>query len=127
MCAYTGGPVGRLFTKAEKLKSRLDVIFPELRGAKISRIWSGQCAGTFDLWPHIGMHNGLHYALGYCFAGLPMGTYLGDKAAKQVLGLPEASTVFADRTFRSHPLYTGNPWFVPLALRWYDRQDAAYS
>jgi hypothetical protein len=56
-----------------------------------------------------------------------MGTYLGDKAAKQVLGLQEASTVFADRTFRSHPLYTGNPWFVPLAMRWYDRQDAAYS
>ncbi len=125
--AYTGGPVDRLSTKADKLKSRLDVIFPDLRGTKISRIWSGLCAGTFDLWPHLGMHKGVHYALGYCFAGLPMGTYLGDKAAKQVLGLPDASTVFADRTFRSHPLYTGNPWFVPLALRWYDRQDAAYS
>ena len=127
MGAYTGGPVDRLSTKADKLKSRMDVIFPELSEVKISRIWSGLCAGTFDLWPHLGMHKGVHYALGYCFAGLPMGTYLGDKAAKQVLGLPEASTVFADRTFRSHPLYTGNPWFVPLALRWYDRQDAAYS
>jgi len=79
------------------------------------------------LWPHVGMHNGVHYALGYCFAGLPMGTYLGDKAAKQVLGLPDAKTVFADRAFRSHPLYTGNPWFLPLVMRWYDRQDAAYS
>jgi hypothetical protein len=56
-----------------------------------------------------------------------MGTYLGDKAAKQVLGLPEAKTVFADRAFRSHPLYTGNPWFLPLVMRWHDRQDAAYS
>jgi glycine/D-amino acid oxidase-like deaminating enzyme len=127
MGAYTGGPVDRLSTKAEKLKRRLDVIFPELSEVKISRIWSGQCAGTFDLWPHVGMHNGVHYALGYCFAGLPMGTYLGDKAAKQVLGLPEAKTVFADRAFRSHPLYTGNPWFLPLVMRWHDRQDAAYS
>jgi len=127
MGAYTGGPVDRLSTKAEKLKSHLDVIFPELSEVKLSRIWSGQCAGTFDLWPHVGMHNGVHYALGYCFAGLPMGTYLGDKAAKQVLGLPDAKTVFADRAFRSHPLYTGNPWFLPLVMRWYDRQDAAYS
>ena len=127
MGAYTGGPVDRLSTKAEKLKRRLDVIFPELSEVKISRIWSGQCAGTFDLWPHVGMHKGVHYALGYCFAGLPMGTYLGDKAAKQVLGLPEAKTVFADRAFRSHPLYTGNPWFLPLVMRWHDRQDAAYS
>ena len=73
------------------------------------------------------MHNGVHHALGYCFAGLPMGTYLGDKAAKQVLGLPKAETVFADRAFRGHPLYTGNPWFLPLVMRWYDRRDTVYS
>ena len=127
MGAYTGGPVGRLSQKSKQLKSRLDVIFPELETVKISRIWSGQCAGTFDLWPHVGVHEGVHYAMGYCFAGLPMGTYLGDKVARKVLGLPEAETVFANRAFRSHPMYTGNPWFLPLVMRWYDRLDVVYS
>ena len=126
MGGYTGGPVGRLSQKSKQLKSRLDAIFPELESVKISRIWSGQCAGTFDLWPHVGVHEGVHYAMGYCFAGLPMGTYLGDKVARKVLGLPEAETVFANRAFRSHPMYTGNPWFLPLVMRWYDRQDVVY-
>ena len=56
-----------------------------------------------------------------------MGTYLGDKVARKVLGLPEVETVFANRAFRSHPMYTGNPWFLPLVMRWYDRQDVVYS
>jgi hypothetical protein len=32
--------------------------------------------------------------------------------------------VFADRPFPTHPLYSGNPWWVPLVLSWLSRKDA---
>ena len=98
---------------------------PDLTGVRISRAWSGYCAGTFDLWPHIGVHDGVHYALGYCFAGLPMGTYLGNKAALQILGKPDGKTLFSDREFPGRWWYRGTPWFMPLYiahLNWLDKR-----
>ncbi len=89
----------------------------------LSHAWTGRCAGTFDLYPHIGEQAGLHYAMGYCFAGVPMGTYLGRKAAAKILGAADGATIFDALPFPSHFLYSGNPWFVPLAMRFYDWKD----
>lgn len=108
---------------AGELQPRLDRLFPDLANVSLSRAWTGRCAGTFDLWPHLGTHDGVTYAMGYCFAGVPMGTYLGIKAARRILGAGEAATVFADRPFPSVPGYTGNPWLVPWVMRWWDLQD----
>jgi glycine/D-amino acid oxidase-like deaminating enzyme len=109
---------------AAELQPRLGRLFPDLAEVSISRAWTGRCAGTFDLWPHLGVQDGITYALGYCFAGVPMGTYLGIKAARRILGAPEAATVFADRTFPTVPGYSGDPWFVPWVMRFWDWQDA---
>jgi glycine/D-amino acid oxidase-like deaminating enzyme len=106
------------------LQQRLDRLFPDLAGTSLARAWTGRCAGTFDLWPHLGSHKGIIYALGYCFAGIPMGTYLGAKAARRILGAPDAGTIFADRSFPTVPLYSGNPWFVPWVMRAWNWQDA---
>ncbi len=106
------------------LQQRLDRLVPDLAGTSVSRAWTGRCAGTFDLWPHLGSRDGMVYALGYCFAGVPMGTYLGTKAARRILGAPDAGTIFADRPFPTVPLYSGNPWFVPWVMRAWDWQDA---
>jgi len=119
----TGRRVTDLRAMAHSLHSRLTRIFPALASAKFDHVWTGRCAGTFDLYPHLGTHEGLHYALGYCFAGVPMGTWLGSKAALRILGSPEANTVFAERPLGSHPLYWGNPWFVPLAIKYMSRHD----
>jgi len=105
------------------LQARLDRLLPDLAGVSLSRAWTGRCAGTFDLWPHLGSHQGITYAMGYCFAGVPMGTYLGMKAARRILGAGDAATVFADRPFPTVPLYAGNPWFVPWVMRAWDWQD----
>jgi glycine/D-amino acid oxidase-like deaminating enzyme len=99
--------------------------FPELAAYPLHRAWTGRCAGTFDLFPHVGKNDGVHFAMGYCFSGLPMGTYLGGKAAAKILGLKEGATAFDSLDFRTFPLYRGNPWFVPLAMKWYDLKDRA--
>jgi glycine/D-amino acid oxidase-like deaminating enzyme len=119
----TGSRENDLGRMARRLHRRYRDIFPELAPIRISHAWSGYCAGTFDQWPHIGQQDGIHYALGYCFAGLPMGTYLGRKAALRIMGNPEGGTIFADRPFPTMPLYRGGGWFMPAVMRWYDFQD----
>lgn len=123
-----GGLTGRrlepMNVKAARLLPMLQAMVPDLAGARLAHAWTGKCSATLDMYPHFGRYDGIHYALGYCFAGVPMGTYLGRKAAQSILGSPEAKTVFAERPFRALPLYRGNPWFVPLVMRTYRWQDA---
>lgn len=122
-----GGLTGRRVTGlraiAKLLHARLLRIFPQLGSARIDNVWTGRCAGTLDLYPHVGTHGGVHYALGYCFAGVPMGTWFGIKSAERILGVRVSSSVFADRPLPSHPLYWGNPWFVPFAMKFMSRHD----
>ena len=77
----TGGRNQDLRVMAERLHMRLVRIFPELSGLRFDNVWTGKCGGTLDLYPHIGCHEGIHYAAGYCFAGVPMGTLFGQKLA----------------------------------------------
>lgn len=120
----TGERVKDLRTMAKRLHARLHRIFPALKTARIDNVWTGRCAGTLDLYPHIGTHAGIHYALGYCFAGVPMGTWFGRKLAERIIGKTAEPSVFADRPLPSHFLYWGNPWFVPWAIRILGRHDA---
>jgi glycine/D-amino acid oxidase-like deaminating enzyme len=108
---------------ATRLHAALLRIVPDLAGVRLSHAWTGKCAGTFDLYPHIGVHDGIHFALGYCFAGVPMGSWMGLKAALKIMGLPDSGTAFDSLPFPTLPLYTGNPWFVPLVMKFYDWQD----
>ncbi|MEZ5773308.1 MAG: FAD-binding oxidoreductase [Hyphomicrobiaceae bacterium] len=119
----TGSRFPSLTVMAERLRGDLNRMLPELGPVRIANAWTGRCSGSFDLYPHFGRHDGIHYALGYCFAGVPMGTYLGRKAAASVLGRPDRETVFAERRFTTVPGYTGNPWFVPAVMAYWDWQD----
>ena len=110
---------------AKRLRKKLSSVLPDMAKIRLSRSWGGYCSGTFDLYPHVGTRDGLHYALGYCFAGLPMGTYLGIKMAERILGTPEAATVFADRPFPSRWWYHGTPWFLPAYRAKLKRLDRA--
>ncbi|MBM3602014.1 MAG: FAD-binding oxidoreductase [Alphaproteobacteria bacterium] len=122
-----GGRTGTRFSSpgecAWRIKQDFGQLVPELGDVKLDHVWTGRCAGTFDLFPHIGVHEGIHYALGYCFAGVPMGTHLGRKMAFRILGSPEGRTAFDDLDFPTMPFYGGNPWFVPLAMKAYDLMD----
>ncbi len=98
-------------------------IFPELAATRISHSWCGFIAYTFDELAHIGRHEGLHYAMGYCGSGVGMASYFGMRVGQQVLGLPEGRTAFDGIGFPTRPFYTGNPWFLAPSIMYYRWQD----
>lgn len=100
-------------------KSMLDV-FPQLEWTRITHSWSGLVAYAFDHVPHLGEHDGLFYAMGYCGSGVARATFFGTKLGHKMLGDKEAGkTAFDDLPFDTRPLYTGNPWFMPAIIRWH--------
>ena len=111
---------------AQRLHSDLVNIFPELTRTRISHSWSGFVAYTFDTLAHIGRHEGVHHAMGYCGSGVSMASYLGMRLGQKVLGLAEGQTAFDNLTFQTRPLYSGNPWFLSPTIayyRWRDRRN----
>jgi glycine/D-amino acid oxidase-like deaminating enzyme len=104
-------------------------VFPELSDVKVTHAWRGFVAFSRDMLPHLGRHDGLHYALGYNGSGVAMAPYLGHKIALQVLGRPEGRSPFDATPFPTIPFYTGRPWFLPaleLAYRWRDRREGSW-
>ena len=100
-------------------------IFPQLAETRIAYSWMGFVAYTFDEKPHCGVHDGIHYSMGYCGAGVSVASYLGMRTGQRVLGLAEAKTAFDDLPFPTRPLYSGKPWFLPAAVAWYRWRDRA--
>jgi glycine/D-amino acid oxidase-like deaminating enzyme len=98
-------------------------IHPELRDYQITHSWMGTVAYTFDELAHTGVHDGVHYAMGYCGSGVSMASYLGMRTGQKVLGLKEGRTALDDLPFPTRPLYTGKPWFLPAAVAWYRWRD----
>ncbi len=98
-------------------------IFPKLVGTKISHSWMGTVAYSFDELAHTGIHEGIHYAMGYCGSGVSMASYLGMRMGQRVLGRGEGRTAFDDLPFPTRPLYNGSPWFLPSIVAWYRWRD----
>ena len=119
----TGVEEGGLTGKARSLHRAMVEVFPELKDVKLTHCWEGQTGFSFDELPHIGTHDGVHYAMGYCGVGMPMGTYLGHKVGLKVLGKPEGKTPFDGRPFPSRPYYWGKPWFLPIVMAYYNLMD----
>jgi glycine/D-amino acid oxidase-like deaminating enzyme len=105
------------------LHADLVKIFPGLAGARISHSWCGFVAYTFDELMHVGRHEGVWYATGYCGSGVGMGGYLGMRIGQQVLGKAEGRTAFDGLPFSTRPFYTGNPWFLAPSIRFYRWRD----
>jgi glycine/D-amino acid oxidase-like deaminating enzyme len=108
---------------ATRLRQDMCRIFPELEGVGLSHAWSGTVAYSFDELAHTGVHEGIHYAMGYCGSGVSMAPYLGMRAGQKVLGLPEGTTAFDGLPFPTRPFYRGKPWFLPTAVAWYRWND----
>jgi glycine/D-amino acid oxidase-like deaminating enzyme len=108
---------------AGRLREKMCEVFPELSAYGMTHSWSGTVAFTFDELPHIGSHEGVHYAMGYCGSGVALSSYLGARIGQQVLGLEAGRTAFDSLPNRTRPFYTGQPWFLPAAVAWYKWQD----
>lgn len=108
---------------AARLYEKMCETFPDLRAYGLTHTWSGTVAYTFDELAHTGVHDGVHYAMGYCGSGVAMASYLGMRTGQKVLGLKDGQTAFDALRHPTRPLYTGNPWFLPAAIAWYRWKD----
>ncbi len=108
---------------AAVLRSLMVGLFPALADVKISHSWSGSVGFTRQTLPHIGGHDHIFHAMGYCGSGVAMAPYLGHKAAMKVLGSDEGRTAFDGLPFSAVPFYTGTPWFLPFLDAYYSYKD----
>lgn len=108
---------------APLLHRDLVAIFPELAQTRVTHSWCGFVAYTFDELMHVGKHDGIHYAMGYCGAGVGTASYLGMRIGQQVLGRAEGRTALDGLAFQTRPLYTGKPWFLAATVRYYRWRD----
>ena len=108
---------------APRLHAEMCDLFPELVTTRITHAWHGKVAFTFDHLPHVGQHDGIDYAMGYCGSGISMSVYLGNRAGLRMLGRAEGRTPLDDLPFPTRPFYGGRPWFLAPAILWYRLLD----
>ena len=106
-----------------RLHAEMVRIFPELARTRISHSWAGFVAYTFDEMMHVGVRDGLYYAMGYCGSGVGMAGYLGTRIGQQVLGLKQGATAFDGLPFATRPFYWGTPWFLAPSVAYYRWRD----
>jgi glycine/D-amino acid oxidase-like deaminating enzyme len=99
---------------ARLLMDYLVEVLPDLEHCQPSHYWSGLLGLTLDQIPHIGITNGLHYAVGMNAHGLVQGTYLGDQIARCIIEDKHPDHLFEKLPFRAIPFFRGRPWFLPL-------------
>jgi glycine/D-amino acid oxidase-like deaminating enzyme len=96
-------------------------VFPPLSGTQVEFGWGGTLGFTLDHMPHAGRHDGVSYALGYCGHGVALASWLGHQMGLALAG--RGPWPLADLPFPAVPLYTGRPWFLPLAGAYYQLKD----
>ncbi len=124
-----GGRVGRLAPQKSPyaythLRREMLRVFPVLTKSKITHAWSGYIAYTKDSFPHLGCHNGIWYAAGYCGTGVSRSTWFGHKLALKVLDDPEGSTIFDDLSFSPFAFRTAAPLGIVMVETGYRILDA---
>lgn len=109
--------------RALALRGQMLSIFPELEHIRITHTWAGFVAYTFDMLPHITVHDGIHYVGGCCGSGVVMQPFLGHKVAMKALGVKEDSRTVFDNAYKTVPGYFGKPWFMPAIMLYFTLKD----
>ena len=105
------------------LQEALTAIFPALDDVSVDAHWQGFVAFPFDQLPKLVIHDGIIYPTGFCGSGTVWARWLGQKAALMILGR-DGESVFSNLPLRTMPFYTGDPWFMPLAMSYYKLRDS---
>jgi gamma-glutamylputrescine oxidase len=108
---------------AAGLCGKMCEIWPELAGVGISHCWRGNFGMTYDHIPHMGTHDGVHYAVGCNGSGVTMMTYLGHQTALKILGRQNRPCAFDVDEFAQVPLAWARSWTVPAATSYYLARD----
>ena len=105
------------------------LLWPQLRGTKVTHTWKGLVGFTFDRLPHVGVKDGILFATGCQGNGVALMSYLGHQMALKLMfsndlqGGPQCG--HDGLPLPTRPGYTGNPWFLPAVGASYKLRDAA--
>ena len=110
---------------AEILRREMVQVYPQLKDVKAEYVWGGTLDFAFDMMTHVGEMDGIYYSLGYAGHGVAMATYLGQTVAEAMIKGNIKEHPFNLFPFPSAPLglYSGFPWFLPLAGAWHKILD----
>jgi glycine/D-amino acid oxidase-like deaminating enzyme len=109
---------------AELLRRGMIEVYPQLRETKVDFVWGGTLDFTFDVMPHSGTINGMHFAVGFAGHGVAAATWMGAKLAAVICGEKDENP-FSRISFPDAPmgLRSGNTWALPLAGMYYRLLD----
>ena len=100
--------------RAQLLHRALVERLPQLADTKVTHTWQGNVAFTYDALPHAGELDGLHFVLGCNGSGVSMMPFLGNAMGRSIAGRLHGKVPFAGTELPPIPLYSGNPWFLPV-------------
>jgi glycine/D-amino acid oxidase-like deaminating enzyme len=105
---------------AELLRQGMVGVYPQLRDTKVEHVWGGTLDFAFDVMPHSGRIDGMHFAVGFAGHGVAAATWMGTKLAGTICGDADDNP-FSKITFPGAPigLRSGNAWALPLAGAYY--------
>lgn len=109
---------------AEILRRGMIQVYPQLRDTKVEYVWGGTLDFAFDVMPHMGKIEGMHFAIGFAGHGVAAATYFGAKLAEMICG-DSNDLPFNGIKFSSAPigLRSGHTWALPLAGTYYKILD----
>jgi glycine/D-amino acid oxidase-like deaminating enzyme len=105
---------------AELLRQGMIKVYPQLRQTNVEFVWGGTLDFTFDVMPHCGTIDGMHFAVGFAGHGVAAATWMGAKIAGVICGEADDNP-FSQISFPGAPigLRSGNTWALPLAGMYY--------
>jgi len=109
---------------AELLRQGMIGVYPQLRAIQVEYVWGGTLDFTFDVMPHSGKIDGMHFAVGFAGHGVAAATWMGAKLAGLICGDADDNP-FSKISFCDAPigLRSGNTWALPLAGAYYRALD----
>jgi len=109
---------------AELLRQGMICVYPQLRDTKVEYVWGGTLDFAFDVMPHSGKIDGMHFALGFAGHGVAAATWMGAKMAGIICGDADDNP-FSRIAFPGAPigLRSGHTWALPLAGAYYKVLD----
>jgi glycine/D-amino acid oxidase-like deaminating enzyme len=108
---------------ARLMRRRMVEVFPQLHDVLVTHSWSGNLGVTFDLMPHAGRIDGIHYAYGYAGHGVAIAGYLGKEVGEMIAG-KRSSTPFAEIKHLRTPISRYEKLYLPLVSLWFRALDA---
>lgn len=111
-----------LLESAGLLQARLIEVWPQVKGIPITHTWTGKLGITFDLMPHIGRFNGVHYAYGYGGHGASIASHLGKEVGELLAGT-RTSTPFMEIKHPRNLVARMDRLYLPFVAAYYRALD----